>query len=180
MKAMLNLLPVTGAGQAGKKNALPFYSLIAACICFLVLMALWASTLLKLKNISGEGEALLQRKAELQVRLDAARGSMPDREASPGEKMLSEIQATHPWSSILSELSLIIPEKGRLSAVETRQDNNVISFKGYAVSQLDVATLIASLERSEYFEGIEIISSQKGAKEVFFELKAKLIWSEKK
>jgi Tfp pilus assembly protein PilN len=179
MKETLNLLPAEHAEKAARKRGIGFY-LVAGCICYgAVLGGLWVRNTMELNQVSAEVSSLSQKKAEFLARIQASSSASAAR-ATPEEEIYHELQAAHPWSEVLRELSLIVPDRVWLASLETRWESNSIGVKGYALSQMDIASFIALIERSDIFEGVEIVSSQKGEKEVFFELKARLTWTEKK
>ena len=52
-----------------------------------------------------------------------------------------------------------------------------MSIKGFSSTQLGVANLISSLEASDFFYEVEIVFSQKGEKDISFELRTRLKWT---
>ena len=52
-----------------------------------------------------------------------------------------------------------------------------MSIKGFSATQLGVANFISALELSHNFYDVEIVFVQKGAKDISFELKAKMRWA---
>ena len=52
-----------------------------------------------------------------------------------------------------------------------------MSIKGFSTTQLGVANLISALELSRHFYDVEIVFVQKGAKDISFELRAKMQWA---
>jgi len=83
------------------------------------------------------------------------------------------------WSQTLSAISVIVPQDVWLSSIESRDEKGVrrMNIKGFSTTQLGVANLISALESSHYFYDVEIVFVQKGAKDISFELKAKMRWA---
>ncbi len=177
MKETLNLLPgEISAIQAPAKGRL-YYVIIGIFIYLIVILSLWLLNVREFKNIQTEIQILNQKKSELQARIAAVPKPAADVAVPVEKEILSKLERTPQWSKIISEISLIVPEDLRLSSIEASQENEHIGFKGYALTQMGIASFIASLEKSNLFKNVEIVYSQKGEKEMSFELKAKLKWT---
>lgn len=176
MKKTLNLLPTeVSAIEAPKRGSL-YYLIFGACLYITIILSLWVFNLIEYKRTQMEIKTLTQKKAELRAKF-ALIPKPAAGVAIPIEKeILNELDKAPQWSRIISEISLVVPEDVWLSSIEASQDNESIRFKGYAIKQMGVALFIASIEKSDLFENVEIIYSQKGAKEVSFGLKAKMRW----
>ncbi len=115
---------------------------------------------------------------KLQVSQHMASVSAPasvKRDATKAE-ILSTMRSTPPWDAILSELTLVVPDSIWLEIIES-PDARHLRLKGYSRSQSEVAKLIARLERSDYFDNVELVFSMMGKKTATFELRAEITWT---
>lgn len=177
MKETLNLLPgEVSAIQAPPKGRL-YYVIISVFLYLVVISGLWLLNAGQYRNIQAEIQTLSRIRSELQASIAAAPKPAADVAIPVEKEILNKLERTPQWSRIISEISVIVPEDVRLSSIEANQDNEHIGFKGYSVTQMGIASFIASLEKSNLLKNVEIVYSQKGDKEVSFELKAKLKWT---
>ncbi len=176
MKETLNLLPPEITTIKTRRGNPLYYLIYIVSLYIAVIMILWIFNIIESRGIQAEINTLKQKKAEIQARY-AVMPKPSSGVAIPIEKeILHELERVPQWSKIISEISLIIPEHIWLSSVEANQDTESIAFKGYAFTQMEIASFIAMIEDSDLFDDVKIVYSQKGEKEVSFELKARLRW----
>jgi hypothetical protein len=176
LKETLNLLPVEVRVSAEKKGR--FYYLFLALAVYIMLMtSLWILKTVENKRSDSEINKLNKQKVKLQGKILPPPPPAPS--PSVDKEILGAMQQTPKWSQIISELSALVPQDIYLSSIESKDDKGIrqMSIKGFSTTQLGVANLISALEVSRYFYGVEIVFSQKGEKDVSFELKAKLRWT---
>jgi hypothetical protein len=177
MKETLNLLPPEAKPGAlkiiGTKS---FYMLLIVVVCSGFIVALSLLNTGKIKKLDVEINALNERKAGLEKELGAF-GEKPSLTAD--SEILSALRKAPPWDGILGELSLIVPDDTWLTLIESREEKGGIymSIKGSSLAHLGVSKLISGLEASRYFSDVDIVFSQKGPKNIIFELKTKLRWT---
>ena len=176
MKEILNLLPLE-AGAAGPGKGIVYYLLMAVPVYAALMTFLLASKVMETRKIDIEIKKLGMQKTDLSTKLKpqvpVALSPAIDKEIS------SAVEKTPRWSRIVSELSLIIHEEIWLSSIESKEEKGVkkMSIKGFSSTQLGVANLISSLEASDFFYEVEIVFSQKGEKDISFELRTRLKWT---
>jgi Tfp pilus assembly protein PilN len=178
MKETLNLLQVeVKAGAAAKKGR--FYYLLAGLSVYIVVITgLWLLNIINARKLGAEMDKLNKQKVELQQQIKP----LPAVTVAPSllvdKEILIAMEKAPRWSQTLSTISVIVPEDVWLSSVESRDEKGVkhMSIKGFSTTQLGVANFIAALELSHHFYDVEIVFVQKGAKDISFELKAKMRW----
>lgn len=176
MKETLNLLPIEVSAKRVSKRGALFYPILASSVYLVIILSLWLLNITRHSTIQKEIKTLSIQKADLQARAAALSKPVADTKPSAEKEIFQQINSARKWSRVISEISLIVPEEVWLSSIEARQEHETIGCKGYALNQMAVASFISALENSAIFEDVEIVYSQKGEKEVSFELKAKLKW----
>lgn len=79
------------------------------------------------------------------------------------EKLIQKIVASKPnWADAFKELSLVIPQETWLSqlVLKNTEGQIAVSIRGETSSQANMADFLSSLERSEFFNNILMISSK--------------------
>ncbi len=178
MKETLNLLPIEGKPALVTRRSKTYYLFFGLTVYIVIILSLWFFNIIETKRLDSEIKKLNSQKAELQQKILPTAPPTPT--AVPAEKeILNAIKRVPPWSSILSEISLIVPGEVWLSSIESKEDKGIrrMNIKGFSTTQLGVANLISALEASHYFYAVEIVFSQKGEKHISFELRAKLRWT---
>lgn len=176
MKETLNLLPVeVKAGDPAKKGKF-YYFFLALALYSAAAISLWAINIVNIRKVDAEISSLNKQREELQLKFPRQSG-LPV-VASSIREIADVIERSPRWSSIISDISVVVPEEVWFSSIESRDDKNIkyINIKGLSTTQFGVAKLISALEKSRYFYDVEIIFSQKGEKDISFELKTKLKW----
>ncbi|MCE5193999.1 MAG: PilN domain-containing protein [Nitrospiraceae bacterium] len=176
MKKTLNLLPLAAKAGGTKGRGLSDYLIIGICVYAAVIMSLWVSRTIEYKKLVSENNLLAKKKIELQGKI--APVSTTGVPASYAQEIINAIEQSQKWSLIISDISVVTPEDVWLSSIETRIDGGakLMNIKGFSTSQLAVANFISALEASNHFYNVEIVFSQKGEKNISFELKTKLKW----
>lgn len=178
MKKTLNLLPVDIGVKLPPARKKTYYLFLGTGVYILLIIGLWFSNILETRKIDIELKKLDSIKKELSNKLSAI-----PRVVATGPSLEQEIteamKKTPPWSRIVSEISLIVPEEVWLSSIDAKgeKEGMMTVIKGFSLTQMGVAKFISSLEDSNYFENVEIVFSQMGERNVSFELKAHLRWS---
>jgi len=183
LKETLNLLPIEVKAGAPKKKDRFYYLLLGLTVYIIVIISLWTSNVIKTKRYDAEIDKLNKQKVELQQKIlppPAPAVLSVDRE------ILDAMGKTPKWSRIISDISVVTPDAVWLSSIESseirrgeKEDAGIrqMSVKGFSTTQLGVASLISALEASQYFYDVEIVFSQKGEKDISFELKTRLRWT---
>ncbi len=178
MKETLNLLQVeVKAGPAAKKGRF-YYLLAGLSVYIVVIMGLWLLNVIDTRKLGAEMDKLNKQKVELQQQIKP----LPAVTVAPSllvdKEILTAMEKSPRWSLILSTISVVVPEDVWLSSIESRGEKGVknMSIKGFSTTQLGVANFISALELSHNFYDVEIVFVQKGAKDISFELKAKMRW----
>jgi len=74
--------------------------------------------------------------------------------------LLKNLEAARvPWDMILEELRTVLPQDVWLTQIEL-QDGGAMTFNGFGISYTSVARFMVSLEGSELFRNIDMLSSQ--------------------
>ncbi|TAL23770.1 MAG: hypothetical protein EPN94_08805 [Nitrospirae bacterium] len=174
MKETLNLLPTEIKAAAPEKKG-KFYYLLPGLGAYIgIMLILWIWNLVELRKLDTGISSLNKQKTAMQQGILPP----PPAPAAPSlDREISDAMAKAPkWSSIISEMSVIVPEDVWLSSIESKGEKG-ISLKGFSKTQLGVADFISALEESRHFYDVEIVFAQKGEKEISFELKTKLRWT---
>lgn len=146
--------------------------MIGVSVYVLIILSLWVLNIVKLNRLSDEIKKLAVERAELEKRLPLTQPVAQPVQQDTGQEIANAIKATPDWSSILSEVSLVVPKDMWLTSIDIK--NRAAAFKGFSTNQAGIATFITQLDSSPFFYDVEIVFSQKGAKDISFELKAKL------
>jgi Tfp pilus assembly protein PilN len=174
MKRTLSLLPPLKAKPLATKRLL-----IAVAAGAALYAAALAGVLLlnnyQARNLDNAISDLRGKKLQLQQYMSASAPRAGATE-SADPAIMEKMRNTPPWDAIFSELSLIVPGEVWLETVES-PDARHVRLKGYAQSPSDVARLIERLERSRYFDNVEIVFTQKGEKANAFELRTEMTWT---
>ncbi|MBI4685135.1 MAG: PilN domain-containing protein [Nitrospirae bacterium] len=178
MKETLNLLPIEVKTGEPKIKGLFYYIFPGLAVYIITIIVLWFFKGIEIRKVDIELDKLNKHKTDLQQKLLVA--SAPVQTISSVDReILDAIGKTPRWSFIISEISILVPENVWLSSIESKDERGIklMSVKGFTTTQLGVANLISALEASQYFYDVEIVFSQKGEKEISFELKTKLKWT---
>lgn len=177
MKKTLNLLPIAAKAKGIKDKGISYYLIIVIGVYAAVILSLWFFRSSEYQKLVSETNLLTKKKTELQQKIT----SIPTTGApvSYAQEIINAIEKSQKWSLIVSDISVVTPEDVWLSSIETRNDAGTkqMNIKGFSTSQLAVANFISALEASNHFYNVEIVFSQKGEKNISFELKTKLKWS---
>lgn len=173
MKETLNLL---SAGKRPKPpKGIAFYIGITVVAYVIAVAGLSSFNLIKAKKLESEIRQTEARKSDLlkQVKPPPPLVITADREIA------DMIKKTPPWDIILGELSVVVPDEVWLNFIDIRDSEAGLYMRinGISKSQVAVASLMARIEASIYFSDAEIVFSQKGQKDVTFELKVKVQWT---
>lgn len=176
MKETLNLLP--DKERPKDKKGIFFYLAIVFSLYLLTVTGLWGYNISISKRLDSAVREHEGLRANLLSQVAAKEPAAPP-PPSIEKEIADKAMRTPPWDAILGELSVSVPEKVWLSLIDIKESegSTSISIKGFSKTQVDVAELISGLEESSYFSDIEIVFSQKTAKDVIFELKAKIKWT---
>lgn len=183
MKETLNLLPVDIKAGAPKKKGKFYYLFLGLMAYIFVMISLWFFKIIEIKKLDAEISKLDKQKIELQQKIPPP--SVPA-VLSVDKEILNAMERAPKWSSIISEISVVVPEDVWLSSIESsgirrgeKEDKGIkqMNIKGFSATQLGVANLISALEASQYFYDVEIVFAQKGEKDIAFELKTRLRWT---
>jgi Tfp pilus assembly protein PilN len=102
--------------------------------------------------------ASTDRQIQEMTRLITA-GSVVDEQ----EKLIRQVIGSKPnWADAFKELSLVIPQETWLSQLILKNNSGqiAVSIRGETSSQANMADFLSSLERSEFFNNILMISSK--------------------
>ncbi|MGH7274586.1 MAG: PilN domain-containing protein [Nitrospiria bacterium] len=195
MKAHVNLLApdlLGGERFLFQKVALPgAYFLLITAILAGIAVEVGKSKLLK-KEIASLNERRVQTAESLAGLQSVFRQGTAAREADEAkDQFMKQLdQERIRWSSLLQEMSALIPEKIWLNAMEGLEDlqggkitgiaqtEKEVKFVGFANSHTAIAELMSALERSQYVENVMLVHAEKtpeaGQIKVTFEIKVVL------
>lgn len=179
MKETLNLFPAAvKAGAAGRKGRF-YYLLAGLSVYIVVILGLWLVNIIDARKLGAEMDRLNKQKAELQQKIKPQLPVAVSPSLLVDKEILIAMEKAPRWSQTLSAISVIVPQDVWLSSIESRDEKGGrgMNIKGFSTMQLGVANLISALESSHYFYDVEIVFVQKGAKDISFELKAKMRWA---
>ncbi|MBI4823951.1 MAG: PilN domain-containing protein [Nitrospirae bacterium] len=174
MKETLNLL---SAGKIPRPSkGIVFYIGITVVAYVIGVAGLSASNIIKAKNLESEIRKTEERKSAL---LRQIKPPPPPLVITDDKEIAGAINKTPPWDIVLSELSVVIPDEVWLNFIDVRDSEAgfYMRVNGLSKSQVAVASFMSRLEASIYFSDAEIVFSQKGQKDVAFELKVKVQWT---
>lgn len=176
MKETLNLLPIDIKAGVTKKKGKFYYLFLGLAVYIVVMISLWFFKIIEIKKLDAEISKLDKQKIELQQKILPLSAPAV---LSVDKEILNAMGKAPKWSSIISEISVVVPEDVRLSSIESKEDKGIkqMNIKGFSATQLGVANLISALEASQYFYDVEIVFAQKGEKDISFELKTRLRWT---
>ncbi|MDP3048384.1 MAG: PilN domain-containing protein [Thermodesulfovibrionales bacterium] len=179
MKETLNLLPIEVKAGAHAREGRFYYLLAGLSVYIVVIMGLYLLNIINAKKLGAEMDKLNKQKIELQQQIKP----LPAVTVAPSllvdKEILIAMEKAPKWSQTLSAISVVVPQDVWLSSIESRDEKGVrrMNIKGFSTTQLGVASLISALELSHHFYDVEIVFAQKGAKDISFELKAKMRWT---
>ncbi len=174
MKETLNLLPRELAFEK-RQQILPM--MVVPILIFLfsaVVVLLWAVQTRQRAAIEAELARLTAERTGLQARIAETQVQVAVSGVPVEQEVARETAAAYAWPSALRELSLIVPHGVWLSLIDARSQERLMTIKGYAMSQIEIAAFIGALERSSHFSDVEIVLSQRGTREIVFELRTRL------
>ncbi|MEA2102766.1 MAG: PilN domain-containing protein [Thermodesulfobacteriota bacterium] len=156
----INLLPIKS--QLRQKALIEHISLIVLCILFIVtglgfyqssvqqqrsdIKAEIASTKMEIKKltvVAGEIEQFKKRKQALERKLEIIQSLNKEKTAKV---------------EILDQVSIVIPEKAWITSMNNKGKGLVM--EGVALDNPTIATFMKKLQRSEYFNHVELVLSQ--------------------
>ena len=195
MKAHVNLLAPDLLGG----ERFPFQRVALPGAYFLLIMAILAGTVVEVgrsqllkKEMAKLNERQVQTAQSLAGLESIFRQGSAAREADEAkDRFMKQLdQERIRWSSLLLEISALIPEEIWLNAMEGFEDPqggkitgiaqtvNEVKFVGFANSHTAISQLMSALERSRYVENVTLVHAQKipeaGRIKVTFEIKAAL------
>ncbi|MBI4691733.1 MAG: PilN domain-containing protein [Nitrospirae bacterium] len=168
-------------GISGKERDthgnLYYYLSLLLAIFIIVITGLWLYTGIEVEKLYSETDEVnmeLQQKAIPPPPVPAA--------ISAGEDILNAMEKSPELASVISGILAEVPEDVRISSIELSEIRggkngkiiNEINIKGFSTTEPEIADIVSTLKASRRFYDIEIASSQKTGKNIFFELKAKL------
>jgi Tfp pilus assembly protein PilN len=174
-KRTLNLLPPSKARPLIKKKAVVMAVSAVALYAFLI-GGLWLLNGYELDRLNSTIGEMNGRKLELAQLISGVPAPQADQGDAARAEIMKAMRGTPPWEAILSELSMVVPNTIWLEVIEAA-DTKHMRLKGYSRTQGDIAKLISSLERSNYFGNVEIVYSQKGDTATSFELRVEMTWA---
>lgn len=126
-----------------------------------------------------EIEQIQRQRDQLRQQMEtlAAASSPLDRMKTLGDPMSADPGLTErvPWSRLLQEVSWVVPEEVWITELEKEMEQG-IRFSGFALSSQKVTHLMASLEKSSYFQDVllEYTRQSPGDRKVDFSIHARL------
>lgn len=115
-------------------------------------------------QLASEVAQLQTRQAETAAKIqDATNMITASAVVGEQENLIRQVVGSKPnWSDAFKELSLVIPQETWLSQLVLKNNAGqiAVSIRGETSSQANMATFLASLERSEFFNNILMISSK--------------------
>jgi Tfp pilus assembly protein PilN len=203
MKAHVNLLVADLFGE----DRFPFQKVVLPMSFSLLILAILAGTAVEFtraRHLKSEVRDLNQRRAIIAQSLDSIQSETGEvlRQAdatSEGskEQLIQKLQQIRiPWTDLLREVSLLIPDNVwliRMEGVEASQAGsfsdaaqatdlnrsvNELKFVGFGTSHAAITQWMSALERSRYFRDVTLVYAEKksdeGGVRVNFEIQAGL------
>jgi type IV pilus assembly protein PilN len=170
----INLLPIRS--ELRKKALIEHLALLGLCVVLIFILSWFVQTsvtnkrdllqqemtntkleIARLTVEAGEIEKFKQQKKELERKLD----------------IIKDLNAkkTGPVA-VLDQLSLIIPEKAWITSLNN--SGNSITLDGVAIDNPTIATFMKSLQASPYFQGVELVLTQKEVTNTKFTIKCQI------
>jgi len=155
----INLLP----RERVQRRPLGTPVLFVVVLAVLLPLAIGASLWMEARN-----RAVERQVAEVNRQMDALRDQVRRVEdlrrqlelARRKSDLLKSLEAARvPWDAILEELRAVLPQDVWLTQIEL-QEAGAMTFNGYGLSYTSVARFMVSLEGSELFRNIDMLSSQ--------------------
>lgn len=171
-------LRATAAGVPEKSK---FYLFSGLAVCIFVIAGLWLFNIIETKRFDAEMSKLNKQKIELQQKIMPP--PLMPAAISVGEEILDAMEKSPKWTSAISEILAVVPEDVSLSSIESseirrgeKEDKGIkqVDIKGFSTTELGIADLVSALKASHFFYDVEMVSSQKGEKDIAFELKTRL------
>ena len=166
-KVRINLVPPELRPQFKVEPTLIPYSLAAVFVVFAATSALSfhfsiAAKRTTLAKVASENALLTQQIAAME-----ALKKQEDLESGKVKSLQDVIGRKNYWSNIFKELSIVTPKDVWLTVLGTTGGDDVpkkLMLKGEATSQKKMAQFFAALEKSRFFSGATINSSEKDLK----------------
>jgi type IV pilus assembly protein PilN len=170
----INLLPIRS--ELRKKALIEHIALLGLCVTLIIILSVFVQT-----SINNKKEMLQQEMTDTKleiVRLTAQAGEIEKfkqqkKELEKKLDIIKELNAkkTGPVS-ILDQLSLMIPEKAWITSLNN--SGNSITLDGVAIDNPTIAAFMKSLQASPYFQGVELVLTQKEATNTKFTIKCQI------
>ena len=117
-----------------------------------------------IKHLNAEVSALADKQSIVNQKIQNANLTITaSATMNEQEKLIRQVIGSKPnWADAFKELSLVIPRETWLSQLQLRNNSGqiAVSIKGQTSSQANMADFLSSLERSEFFSNILMISSK--------------------
>jgi type IV pilus assembly protein PilN len=170
----INLLPIRS--ELRKKALIEHVTLLSLCIVLIFILSWFVqssinnkkeqlqqdmtSTKLEIAKLTveaGEIEKFKQQKKELERKLDIIK-DLNAKKSGP--------------VAVMDQLSLMIPEKAWITSMNNK--GNSITLDGVAIDNPTIATFMKSLQASPYFQGVELVLTQKDGTNHKFTIKCQI------
>lgn len=176
MKKTLNLLPVKTVER--KPRGFLFYFGVGFIVYIIAIIGIWLKMDSQKRRLDSEISSLgIARNGYLKGLIDLK--TEAPRVVSKDNEIAEFVNSSPRWDEVLATLSGVVPDDVWLGSLDISgaPGDFRVSLKGYSKSQAAVPDFMDSLEDSGLFADIELVSSQRGDKDTFFELKARLKWA---
>jgi len=155
----INLLPRERAQRRPLGTPVLFAIVIGVLLPVVVGTTLWLSA----RNAAVRAEVARVNQQIADIRPKVARVEELRRQVELARRksdLLKSLEASRvPWDIILEELRVVLPQDVWLTQVEMQEAGNM-TFNGYGLTYTSVARFMVSLEGSELFRNIDMLSSQ--------------------
>ncbi len=170
----INLLPIRS--ELRKKALIEHIALLGLCIVLIFILSWFVQT-----SINNKKEMLQQEMAS--TKLEIARLTVEAGEIEKFKQQKQELERkldiikdlnakkTGPVA-VLDQLSLLIPEKAWITSLANSGPN--ITLDGVAIDNPTIATFMKSLQASPYFQGVELVLTQREGANHKFTIKCQI------
>ncbi|HNY63904.1 MAG TPA: PilN domain-containing protein [Deltaproteobacteria bacterium] len=170
----INLLPIRS--ELRKKALIEHITLLSLCVVLIFILSWFVQT-----SINNKKETLQQEMTNTKLeiaRLTAEAGEIEKIKAQKKElerklDIIKDLNAkkTGPVA-VLDQLSLIIPEKAWITSLNNKGSS--ITLDGVAIDNPTIAAFMKGLQASPYFQGVELVLTQKEGTNHKFTIKCQI------
>lgn len=170
----INLLPIRS--ELRKKALIEHVSLLGLCVVLIFILSWFVQTSVNNKKEMLQQEMTTTKLEIAQLTVQAGEIEKFKQQKKELEKKLDIIKELNTKKTgpvaVLDQLSLIIPEKAWITSLNN--SGSSITLDGVAIDNPTIAAFMKSLQASPYFQGVELVLTQKEATNTKFTIKCQI------